>query len=257
MTSDVTSTPSAQATDLLRAWESASISSVWLRPGDWYTPAAEALVEALHLSLDTAPAAFRLGQARAAAGVGITESIDDMAVLFHAAGFQSAPIRSIRSLCEGWSERDAAPSTMPTLTDPESGLGTPEYLTQRLAEVYGASERNATKVSETHALVLVDVAMADHDPWQRIARNAAIGAALKDSYGQAHPMARLSDGVYAVLVDRNSSLGDGLASLRDHIAVRSVEMRVGNLMRQPPRVWVESLPDSHTYVQELLESVYR
>ena len=70
-------------------------------------------------------------------------------------------------------------------------------------------------------------------------------------------MARLSDGVYAVLVDRDSSLGGGLANLRDHIAERSVEMRVGNLMRQPPRVWVESLPNAHTYVQELLESVYR
>ena len=257
MTSDVTSAASTEASTLLRSWEAASISSVWLRPGDWYTPAAEALAEALHLGLDTAPAAFRLGQARAAAGVGITESIDDMAVLFRSAGFQSAPIRSIRSLCEGWTERDTAPIVAPTMTDAESGLGTPEYLVQRLAEVYGAAERTATKVSETHALVLVDVSMADHDPWQRIARNAAVGAALTDSYGQGHPMARLSDGVYAVLVDRDSSLGGGLANLRDHIAVRSVEMRVGNLMRQPPRVWVESLPNSHTYVQELLESVYR
>ena len=40
-------------------------------------------------------------------------------------------------------------------------------------------------------------------------------------------------------------------------AERSIEMRVGNLMRQPPRVWVESLPDAHAYVQDLLESVYR
>ena len=175
MTSDVASTGSTQASALLRSWESASISSVWLRPGDWYTPAAEALAEALHLGLDTAPAAFRLGQARAAAGVGITESIDDMAVLFRSAGFQSAPIRSIRSLCEGWTERDTAPIVAPTMTDAESGLGTPEYLVQRLAEVYGAAERTATKVSETHALVLVDVSMADHDPWQRIARNAAVG----------------------------------------------------------------------------------
>ena len=257
MTSDVTSKASVEAADLLRAWESASVSSVWLRPGDWYTPAAEALVEALLQSLDTAPAAFRLGQARAAAGIGITESIDDMAVLFRAAGFQAAPIRSIRSLCEGWTERDTAPTVAPTMTDAESGLGTPEYLVQRLAEVYGAAERSASKVPVTHALVLVDVSMADHDPWQRIARNAAVGAALKDSYGQGHPMARLSDGVYAVLVDRQPSLGEGLANLRDHIAERSVEMRVGNLMRQPPRVWVESLPDSHAYVQELLESVYR
>src|SRR5690606_38516093 len=105
MTSEVTSTGTASASALLRTWESESVSSVWLRPGDWYTPAVEALVEALEAGLDTAPAAFRLGQARAAAGVGITEALDDMAVLFRAAGFEAAPIRTIRSLCEGWTER--------------------------------------------------------------------------------------------------------------------------------------------------------
>lgn len=242
---------------LLRTWESASIDSVWLRPGDWYTPAAEALVEALQAGLDTAPSAFRLGQARAKAGVGITESIDDMAVLFRSAGFQSAPIRSIRSLCEGWTDGDAAPAVAPAMADAESGLGTAEYLVQRLAEVYGAAERAGKHVGTTHALVVVDVAAADNDPWQRIARNAAVGHALKDAYGAGHPMARLSDGLYAVLVERDANLGAGIAQLRDHISDRAVEMRVGNLMRQPPRVWIESLPDSHAYVSELLESVYR
>ena len=135
MTSDVTTPGPTPSTKLLRTWESASIDSVWLRPGDWYTPAAEALVEALQAGLDTAPSAFRLGQARAKAGVGITESIDDMAVLFRSAGFQSAPIRSIRSLCEGWTDGDAAPALAPAMADAESGLGTTEDLVLRLAEV--------------------------------------------------------------------------------------------------------------------------
>ncbi|MGC4176131.1 hypothetical protein [Demequina sp.] len=257
MTSDVMNAGPGAAATLLRSWESASVSSVWLRPGDWYTPAAEALVEALEAGKDTAPAAFRLGQARAAAGVGITEAIDDMTVLFRAAGFQTPPIRSIRSLCEGWTERDLAPIVAPTMTDAESGLGTGEYLVQRLAEVYGMASRSNTKVSQTHALVIVDVSVSDNDPWQRIARNAAVGHALKDAYGDGHPMARLSDGIYAVLVVRDANLGTGLSALRDHIAERSIQMRVGNLMRQPPRVWVESLPDAHAHVQDLLESVFR
>src|SRR6188474_687002 len=248
---------SGETTALLQSWEATSLASVWLRPGDWYTPAAEALAEALQAGRDTAPAAYRLGQARAASGVGITESIDDMAVLFRAAGFESAPIRSIRSLCEGWTERDTAPATVPVMTDAESGLGTPEYLVQRLAEVYGAASRAGTQVSNTYALVLVDVSVADSDPWQRIARNATVGHALTDAYGVGHPMARLADGVYAVLVERDPALGAGLAALRDHIAERAIQMSVGNLMRQPPRVWVESLPDSHSYLQDLLESVCR
>ncbi|WP_061963393.1 hypothetical protein [Demequina aurantiaca] len=250
--------PGRPASDvLLRQWESASVESVWLRPGDWYTPAAEALVEALEARLDTAPAAFRLGQARSVAGVGITEAIDDMAVLFKSAGYESAPIRSIRALCEGWTEGDTAPVATPAMKDPESGLGTSEYLTRRLAEVYGAAQRSGHLVTETHALVVVDVAVADPDPWQRMARNAAVGQALTNAYGEGYPMARISDGLYAVLVERGMSLGTGIATLRDHISDRATALRVGNLMRQPPRVWIESLPAEHSYITSLLESLQR
>lgn len=250
--------PGRLASDvLLRQWESASVESVWLRPGDWYTPAAEALVEALEARLDTAPAAFRLGQARSGAGVGITEAIDDMAVLFRSAGYESAPIRSIRALCEGWTEGDNAPIAAPAMKDPESGLGTAEYLTQRLAEVYGAALRAGTQVPNTHAVVVVDVAVADPDPWQRMARNAAVGQALTNAYGEGYPMARLADGLYAVLVERGTALGEGIAALRDHISERASAMRVDNLMRQPPRVWIESLPSEHSYITSLLESLQR
>lgn len=242
---------------LLRQWETASVDSVWLRPGDWYTPAAEALAEALEAHLDTAPAAYRLGQARSAAGVGITESIDDMAVLFRSAGFESAPIRSIRALCEGWTEGDTAPISVPTMSDPESGLGTTEYFTRRLAEVYGSAQRAGRHVGENHALVVVDVAVVDPDPWQRMARNAAVGQALTDAYGEGFPMARVADGLYAVLVERGLALGEGIAALRDHISDRATVMRVGNLIRQPPRVWIESLPAEPGYVTALLESLQR
>jgi hypothetical protein len=257
MTTEANLTESHADSVLLRIWETASVESVWLRPGDWYTPAAEALAEALESRLDTAPAAFRLGQARSAAGVGITESIDDMAVLFRSAGFESAPIRSIRALCEGWTEGDVAPAAIPSMKDPESGLGTSEYLIRRLAEVYGAAQRTGLHVSDTHALVVVDVAVADPDPWQRIARNAAVGQALSSAYGEGYPMARLADGLYAVLVERGMTLGEGIAALRDHISDRATAMRVGNLIRQPPRVWIESLPADHGYITALLESLQR
>lgn len=257
MTGDTHLTGTGGSSTLLHAWQAASVESVWLRPGDWYTPATEALVEALEARLDTAPAAFRLGQARSESGVGITEAIDDMAVLFRSAGFDSAPIRSIRALCEGWTQGSVAAPAAPQMADAESGLGTAEYLTQRLAEVYGAASRRGTTVTQTHALVMIDVSVADTDPWQRMARNAAVGEALKRAYGEGHPMARLGDGLYAVLVERGAALGRGVAELRDRISERAVAMRTGNLMRQPPRVWIESLPDTHIYANDLIESLQR
>lgn len=257
MTSNLGVSEAAKAPDLLSRWQAASIQSVWLRPGDWYTPAVEALTEALQAGLDTAPAAFRLGLARCEAGVGITEAIDDMAMLFRAAGFESAPIRSIRALCAGWTEGAPLSHSAPTMTDAESGLGTAEYLVQRLAEAYGTAQRNGTPVTKAYALVMVDVSVTDADPWQRMARNAAVGQALKGAYGEGHPMARLGDGLYAVLVDRGPGMGTGISLLRDQIADKALALRVGNLMRQPPRVWIESLPDALQYARDLLDSLQR
>ncbi|MFV0633950.1 hypothetical protein [Demequina sp.] len=252
-----TQTPPGGSAALLQRWEQASVTTVWLRPGDWYTPAAEALVEALDARLDTSPAAYRLGQARSAAGVGITEAIDDMAVLFKAAGYETAPIRSIRALCEGWTAGNPPVLDAPQMTDAESGLGTPEYLVTRLAEVYGRASRAGEDVTATHALVIVDVSVESTDLWQRIARNAAAGEALRGAYGVGHPMARLGDGLFAVLVGRGTELGAGIAALREHIDQRARAMKGSNLMRQPPRVWIESLPATHDFASELVESLQR
>lgn len=249
--------PSSGASGLLQRWKSASLEGVWRRPGDWYTPAVEAVVEALEAGLDTAPASFRLGQARSAAGVGITEAIDDMAVLFRAAGHESAPILSIRALCEGWTAGSSPTLDAPTMTDAESGLGTAEYLSHRLAELYGTASRTGTSVHQTHALVMVDVLVESSNPWQRMARNAAVGAALRGAYGEGHPIARMGDGLYAVLVERGEALGAGLASLREHITERAATLKASNFMRQPPRVWIESLPDSRQYAIDLVESLQR
>ena len=241
---------------LVEQWREESVQSVWLRPSDWYTPAVEALAEAVQAGLDTAPSAFRLGAARAQSGVGITEAIDDLAIVFRAAGYEETPIRSVRALCEGWTGGNPATPTT-GMVDAESGLGTTDYLAQRLVEVYGTAKRKKESVSETHALVIVDVSVVDSDVWQRIARNAAVGAALKSAYGDGHPMAHLRDGVYGVLVRRGEALGAGIATLRENISERALSMRVGNLTRQPPRVWVEALPETHAYAVELLNTLQR
>lgn len=256
MTSE-THAPASGAPALLDRWERASLETVWLRPSDWYTPATEAVVEALEARLDTAPHAYRLGEARAAAGVGITEAIDDLAVLFRAAGYEAAPIRAIRSLCEGWTANSSPTLNAPTMTDAESGLGTCEYLTQRLAEAYGQASRRGCSVQDTHALVMVDVSVENSDPWHRMSRNAAIGSALRNAYGEGHPMARMGDGLYAVLVERNEAMGPGIASLRHHISHQASALKSSNLMRQPPRVWIESLPQSYQFAVELVESLQR
>ena len=56
----------AWATTLREQWRTETIESVWLRPGDWYHPAIDALTEALVAGMPAAAAAYRLGQVRGA-----------------------------------------------------------------------------------------------------------------------------------------------------------------------------------------------
>ncbi|MCV2393022.1 hypothetical protein OEB99_01755, partial [Actinotalea sp. M2MS4P-6] len=70
------------AAELREQWRAATADSVWLRPGDWYHPAVDALTEALVAGADPTAAAARLGSVRGSTGVGIAESLDDLGVVY-------------------------------------------------------------------------------------------------------------------------------------------------------------------------------
>lgn len=242
---------------LREQWRSVSAESVWLRPADWYHPAVDAVVEAVLTGADPSPAAARLGSVRGGSGVGIAEAIDDLACLYGSLGCANPPLDPVRALCEGWvAAQDAAPVHAQCL-DPETGLPTAEYLRVRLAETYGTASRSGRHASRSHGLLLVDVAVAPLDPWSRIARSAVVGQVLRLAYGEGHPMASLGDGVFAVLVERGPDLGAGVSRLRHELTSHAHRLRVQSLVRQPPRVWLEPLPETHTDVLALLSHLGR
>ncbi|RYV49446.1 hypothetical protein [Pengzhenrongella frigida] len=242
---------------LREQWRAISAESVWLRPADWYHPAIDAVVEAALRGTDTSPAAARLGAVRGENGVGIVETIDDFACLFRSLGTLDPPLGPMRALCEGWvAAQDAAPAHTQCL-DPETGLPTAEYLRVRLAETYGVAARAGHAPTGTHSLLLVDVAVAELDPWSRIARSAVVGQVLALTYGEGHPMASLGDGTFAILVERNASLGTDIARLRDELVAHADRLAVTSLVRQPPRIWLEALPETHAGALDLLAHVAR
>ncbi|QTE29316.1 hypothetical protein [Pengzhenrongella sicca] len=238
-------------------WRSVSAESVWLRPADWYHPAVDAIVEALQNDADPTPAALRLGTARGESGVGISEAINDLACLYRSMGRGETPLASVRALCEGWVAAQDAVPVHAQCVDPETGLPTSEYLRVRLAETYALAARAGTTASRTHGLLIVDVAVAGLDPWSRIARSAVVGQALDVAFGAGHPMASLGEGVFAVLVARDQHVGTDATRLRHHIGTHAEQLQVDSLLRQPPRVWLEPLPETHAAALELLAHVGR
>ncbi|WNB85803.1 hypothetical protein [Cellulomonas sp. ATA003] len=238
-------------------WQSSSAASVWLRPTDWYHPAVDALVEAVLDGADPVPAAERLGAARAAAGVGISEAIDDLACLFTELGAQVPPLELVRALCEGWAAEHAAAPVLTHCIDPDSGLPTVEYLGVRLGETYGRADRAGVRAVDTHALLVVDVEAQPLAPWSRIVRSAIVGEGLSLLYGEGHPMAALGRGVFAILVERTDELGAQALELRTRLADHARSHGAQDLVRQPPRVWLEPLPESRLRAVELLEHLGR
>ncbi|GEA86706.1 hypothetical protein CCE01nite_06550 [Cellulomonas cellasea] len=242
---------------LRERWRSQSAESVWLRPADWYHPAVDAVVEAVLAGRDPSAAAERLGEVRGGAGVGISEAIEDLACLYRSTGAVEPPLAVVRALCEGWSSAQGGALLMGSCLDPESGLPTRDYLVTRLGETYGTAEREDTFAQLTHCLVLVDVAAAEVSPWTRMARSAAVGAALRNAYGPGHPMATLGGGLFAVLVERDPELGPGIAVARLEITHQAEQLEVTDLLRQPPRIWTEQLPRTHERAVQLLAEISR
>lgn len=243
--------------DVRDLWRASSVASVWLRPADWYHPAVDALIEAVVAGDDGAPAAERLGEARAESGVGISETIDDLTCLYDALGIDGPPLPLVRSACEGWAAGQASGPVLTHCIDPDSGLPTSQYLGVRLSETYGVADRTGRSASDTHALLFADVESRPLAPWSRIVRSAVVGQALVLAFGEGHPMAALGGGVFAVLVERGPDLGVTAMELRGRLAEHARSMGAQDLVREPPRVWLEPLPETRMQAVELLDHLRR
>ncbi len=240
---------------LLARWRETSVRDIWLRPDDWFTSANEAAVERLIDRQDVSPAAYRLGENRATAGVGIGETIDDLTALYRVVGIEAPPMPVLRALCDGWAEAMAA-IQVGAGSDAESGLSSRDYLVRRLKEIYGRAARLNERASDCCRLLVVDVAVDAVDPWQRIARNAAVGDVLTDIFGEGHSIARLGDGHFAVLVEPDEGV-DAVSRLKSEIISVSQLLDMERLLRQPPRVWLEPLPRDFDCARELVLSLGR
>ena len=245
-----------RASAVRERWRAASLSEVWLRPGDWYHPAVDAVVEAMEDGRTPEAAAQRLGSARSAAGVGIGETIDDFVCLYRAVGSPPDP-EVLRALALGWVQGREKLPVLSGVRDPATGLPTSDYLGERLRETYGAASGAAASVPMTHCLVVIDVAVDGLDAWQRMARSAAVGRTLDQIFGEGHPMAAMSDGVFAVLCERGEAIAQLAQSLRRVIEKNAEILGLGEALRRPTRVWVERLPDTHDGALLLLHNLVR
>jgi hypothetical protein len=251
-----TSAPHATGA-LLERWRLGSLDVAWARPSDWYDPAVDALVEAVAEFRDAAPAADRLGRARAAVGVGLSEALDDLAALYVAAGITEPPLTVVRALAEGWADAGVSPVRFRACEDPLTGLATAPYLRLRIKEMYARGARTHVPAGLTHCLVVLDAQLAEAHPWQRMARSCVLGAAMAEVFDGGDPLAALPGGRFVALARRDEELNPALARLRYVVEDRVARAGLGVAVRRPPRIWVEGLPPDAQVALMLLDELER
>jgi hypothetical protein len=246
--------------DRLRdAWRELSLDRVWLRPNDWFTPEVDAVAEFLVAGGDAERALEALGAARAAAGVGLAEALEDLRCLSEVSPRSFDPWQSTQAVSRGWVEATAQDLRPAPLMDPGSDLATLAYISVRLREIYCEARQRRTKVALTHCLVIVDTAVTCTDPWGRLRRGMVLGAVFREVFDGGQPIASLGErsGAALAIVPRTRLLGVTLRQLRLALAERLGELQVEGSARDPIRVWVEALPADYDAALALIAELAR
>jgi len=171
-----------EVAEVCDAWRRSSLAHGWHATDDWACAEATAVVTGLWGDeAALSGACGLLGRARAQAGVGVAETIADLAALFGALGAGEPPLPLICAVAEGWAEEGLAQQAQGHCEDPLSGLVTLPYLRTRLAEVYRAAAQNGTSPADTHRLLTVTLPRRP-DPWRRMALVILLGRDLRAEF---------------------------------------------------------------------------
>ncbi|MGH3436575.1 MAG: GGDEF domain-containing protein [Sciscionella sp.] len=223
----------ARAAHALRYdWRTASLAGGWPFVDDWALPEIDQVCCAVLSGKDLAQPLTALGRARASAGIGLGETLADLAAL-HAVldGPDTAhgvvgvdpdapPARLLRLTALGWADSTMGRLGRSEVTDPLTGLATAEYLRMRLSEVYREAEVSGRSAADTYALVAVR-----HDPsglarWPRLAATVLVADALRATFTSGETLVALGRGVAAGLARRDELLAGQVARLRRLAAQR-------------------------------------
>jgi len=272
---------SVSATQLRAMWRTASRERGWSFPDDWWTPAVDAVTEAVVSDGDIAERCTRLGRSRARAGVSMSETLDDVIVMASLVrAVQAHPtfqtdsdartvevVELVRAAAVGWAEA-ASPVEQLTPADQISPLPGCSYLSIRLGEVVAEVESKGQQLSEEYAFVVASLLGPSHltrepadalqervEAWDRAWQMSQLAGDLRLVFTAGETIVQAGPTTAIVLARRTPSLAGRVSALRALIEQR----RIAKVESQVPIVgiWVEGLPGSLRQVRALLDDLRR
>jgi GGDEF domain-containing protein len=260
----------ARAAALRERWFACSSALGWTSAAEWPDPAVDVVcdvVTARHDDRDARDRAVeralaRWAGVRAGAGVGLAETLTDLAALNTAvsgadrvldaraarpAGTVAGPdgVRLLRAVSLAWTDVACGDLAETAAVDPLSGLASVRYLRTRLAEVYRAARAHGRDAGADRALVVLALDVRD---WRRVAPLTIAGEAAGVVFDAGESIAVVGRGTVVVLAAREG-LTERAAVLRRLVERRlaAAEGLVGT-----PSVHVEPLPPTHDEACALL-----
>jgi GGDEF domain-containing protein len=261
---------SAPAASLRERWFACSCALGWAAAAEWPDPAVDVVcdvVTARHEDRDARDRAVeralaRWAGARAGAGVGLAETLTDLAALNtavsgasgtgadHVADVRGAGrgpdgVRLLRAVSLAWTDVACGDLAETAAVDPLSGLASVRYLRNRLAEVYRAARAHGRDAGADRALVVLALDVRD---WRRVAPLTIAGEAAGVVFAAGESIAVVGRGTVVVLAPR-----EGITE-RAAVLQRLVERRLAAAegLVGMPSVRVEPLPTTHDEACALL-----
>jgi hypothetical protein len=142
---------------LREVWRAAALRRRPDWPGGWWTPAVDALTRAIAETRDPRPACVRLGRARAMAGVGMAETLADLAALYGELPEREPPAHLVRALLDAWTAATLVPAHAESCVGALPRLGTVQQFRAVLAEIIRHARRAGTPLGNRHLLLVADL----------------------------------------------------------------------------------------------------
>ncbi len=245
---------SARELRALRArWRTAAIASGWRFPADWAITEVDLVCETVLAGEPPEDALVKLGRARALAGSGLGETLQDVAALHavltvpaHRDGMVAAdpdamPARLLRVTALAWSDVLLRQLAHTEACDGLTGLANTAYLRARLREIYREATANGADARARHVLVVVSPDLTDTPGWSRLAAMVLLADVLRAVFDGGQTLTTVGPSTMVVLAERDGRLSERVASTR-WIAANRLGVDPQLAAVGPPSVWLERLP---------------
>ncbi|MHC1559473.1 GGDEF domain-containing protein [Actinomycetospora sp. C-140] len=264
----------ARAAALRERWFACSRALGWAAVAEWPDPAVDAVCTVVTARHDghgareraVESALARWAGARAGAGVGLAETLTDLAALNTAVSGATATdgaqatdtasaspvgrgpdgVRLLRAVSLAWTDVACGDLNETAAVDPLSGLASVRYLRTRLAEIYRAARAHGRTAGDGHALVVLALEVGD---WRRVAPLSIAGEAAGVVFDAGESIAVVGRGTVVVLAPREG-LVERAAVLRRLLARR---LAAAEGVAGAPSARIVRLPATHDEACALLE----